>query len=172
MTVEENMTSGNRALQRVIKNHADAKNAMYREDIGNIDFVWGFAGVGKKFKRGYGVAHILAKHVPESGENLLHHIVDTIAQGKITVRQAKKESTQSRVLIEYKGYTALLSLGEPPENAWLLTGWENFSPNVKKEASNANGEGNGSTVATATTPMRSRRDGADASNVNPSITHD
>lgn len=40
---------------------------MYREDVGDIDFVWGTEGCGAKFKGGYGIAHIIAKRNAEDG---------------------------------------------------------------------------------------------------------
>ena len=166
MTTEENIAHGKKAMKYVMETHEDVKAAMYRSDTGEIDFVWGTPGTGPKFKKGYGIAHILAKHVPESGDGLLDDIVETIAKGEIIARHSKKESTQTRILIGYNVYTALLSLSDGVKNTWLLTGWENFDGNGnKKETSTANGEGNGSTAATAATPMRSRRDGEDASPV-------
>lgn len=159
--VEENIARGMRAMQKVIETHEDVHHAMYRDDTGAIDFIWGFAGKGEKFKQGYGVAHILAKHVPESGEDLPYKIVETIAKGKIARVQAAQGSAQPRLALEYNGHTALLSMGNGDNNAWLLTGWEIFD-DMQKRASSANGEGNGSTAATATAPMRTRRDGEDA----------
>ncbi len=159
--VEENIARGMQAMQKVIETHEDVHHAMYRDDTGAIDFIWGFAGKGEKFKQGYGVAHILAKHVPESGENLPYKIVETIAKGKIARVQAARGSAQPRLVLEYDGHTALLSMGNGDNNAWLLTGWEIFD-DMQKRASSANGEGNGSTAATATAPMRTRRDGEDA----------
>ena len=164
MTTEENIEKGQQAMHHVVEKHDNVKNAMYRNDTDSIDFVWGTPGIEPKFKKGYGIAHILAKHVPESGERLLEAIVETIARGNVIERQSKKESTQSRILIGWMGYTALLSLGDETKNTWLLTGWENFDKKChKKETSNASGEGNGSAAATATTPMRSHRDGEDVS---------
>ena len=159
--VEENIEHGMQAMSAVITKHNDVTNAMYRPDIGAIDFVWGTPGKGKNFKHGYGIAHILAKHVPESGENLPDKIVETIAKGKITRVQVASKKGQSRLALEYNGHTALLSMGSNRNNTWLLTGWENFD-DTQKRASSANGEGNGSTAATATAPMLTRRDREDA----------
>ena len=159
--VEENIARGMRAMQKVIETHEDVHHAMYRDDTGAIDFIWGFAGKGEKFKQGYGVAHILAKHVPESGEDLPYKIVETIAKGKITRVQTLAGSSQPRLVLEHDGYTAILSLSNGENSTWLLTGWEDFK-DARKRASSANGEGNGSTAATATAPMRTRRDGEDA----------
>ena len=161
IAVKENIARGMWAMQKVIETHEDVHHAMHRDDMGAIDFIWGLAGKGEKFKQGYGVAHILAKHVPESGENLPYKIVETIAKGRVARVQAARGSAQPRLALEYDGHTALLSMGNGDNNAWLLTGWEIFD-DMQKRASSANGEGNGSTAATATAPMRTRRDGEDA----------
>ena len=147
-------------MRTVVATHQDVPNAMNRPDIGTIDFVWGKAGQGAKFKKGNGIAHILAKHVPESGAQLLDRIVETIAKGDVIQEKTAGGSTQSRLVLEHNGYVALLSMNDE-SGGWLLSGWETYD-NMKKRGSSANGEGDGSTVATATAPMRSRRGGEDA----------
>ena len=147
-------------MQTVVATHQDVTNAMERSDVGAIDFVWGTPGKGAKFKQGKGIAHILAKHVPESGTQLLDKIVETIAKGEVIQEKTAGGSTQSRLVLEHNGYVALLSMNDD-SGAWLLSGWETYD-SMKKRASSASGEGDGSTVATATAPMRSRRDGEDA----------
>ena len=159
-SIAENIERGKKAMQTVVATHQDVTNAMERPDVGVIDFVWGNAGKGAKFKQGKGVAHILAKHVPESGTELLDQIVETIARGEIIQERTAGGSTQPRLVLEHNGYVALLSLNSE-DNAWLLSGWEKYD-SIQKRASSASGEGDGSTVATATAPMRSRRDGEDA----------
>jgi hypothetical protein len=167
--VAENIENGKKAMQTVVATHQDVKNAMERSDVGAIDFVWGEAGKGAKFKQGKGIAHILAKHVPESGSELLDKIVETIAKGEVIQEKTAGGSTQSRLVLEHNGYVALLSMNDD-SGAWLLSGWETYD-SMKKRTSSASGEGDGSTVATATAPMRSRRDGEDAlssvSNISP-----
>ena len=158
--VQENIARGKKAIRTVVATHQDVPNAMNRPDIGTIDFVWGKAGQGAKFKKGNGIAHILAKHVPESGAQLLDRIVETIAKGNVIQEKTAGGSTQSRLVLEHNGYVALLSMNDE-SGGWLLSGWETYD-NMKKRASSANGEGDGSTVATATAPMRSRRGGEDA----------
>ena len=160
MRVQENIARGKKAMQTVVATHQDVTNAMERSDVGAIDFVWGTPGKGAKFKQGKGIAHILAKHVPESGTQLLDKIVETIAKGEVIQEKTEGGSTQSRLVLEHNGYVALLSMNDD-SGAWLLSGWETYD-SMKKRASSASGEGDGSTVATATAPMRSRRDGEDA----------
>lgn len=60
------------------------KNAMFRSDIGNVDFVWGIPENGNKFKHGYGIAHIIAKRNSENGSGIetVKKIVEVIARAK------------------------------------------------------------------------------------------
>ena len=159
-SIAENIERGKQAIQKCVDTQQDVPNAMERPDVGVIDFVWGNAGKGAKFKQGKGIAHILAKHVPESGSELLDKIVETIAKGEVIQEKTAGGSTQSRLVLEHNGYVALLSMNDD-SGAWLLSGWETYD-SMKKRTSSASGEGDGSTVATATAPMRSRRDGEDA----------
>ena len=171
-----NIKRGNEAAQYLIREHAAGRDtmvhgAMQRPGIGYIDFVWGAPGKGTRFKRGYGLAHIIAKHVPESGESLIPKIVETIAKGTEVVEQqaGKGETRSSRIRITYDGHTALLSAAEKNKNAWLLTGWEeNDHIEQRKAESRVRGEGNGPSASTSSTPMRSRRGsgGDSASNSN------
>ncbi len=52
----------------------EAKGALYRKDIGDIDLVWGKSG-----PNGYGVAHILESH----GENTVRNIPNIIKNGVV-----------------------------------------------------------------------------------------
>ena len=167
VTEEDNISNGKEAMQRVIENHEDVGNAMYRDDVGFIDFVWGNAGRGKKFKGGYGIAHIIAKRNADfengrstvDGETTVKKLVDVIAKGKdITMQNtSNNDTTSARMKIHYDGYTAVLSMSDKNKNTWLLTGWEDEKTAQKKEVPvNANGEGNGSTAATPDMPMRTR----------------
>lgn len=152
-TVEENMERGTAAMNEVIENHTDYLNAMYRPEVGGISFYWGMPGKGKKFKGGYGISHIIAKH----GDSTAKAMVKTIAKGEIVKRQEATEG--SRVLIQHEGYTAVLSLYKDREiQTWLLTGWENT-----KEVSDATGEVYDSTGATANGPTRFQSEGAETS---------
>lgn len=165
VSVEENIANGRNAMDKVIAEQADVHHAMYRKDVGEIDFVWGMPGTGEKFKRGYGVSHIIAKRNAENGRGAetAYKLVEVIAKGEVVGKNTMGNHTQPRMLILYDGYVALLSLSDGKKNTWLLSGWETYKSMNKKEASNANGEGDGSTVATSDAPMRSRRVGDDAS---------
>lgn len=161
--------NGKKAIRKCAETHEDVRDAMYRPDTGSIDFVWGEPGRGAKFKRGFGLAHILAKHKPESGKALLEKIVETIALGTETERQeSDHEKGQTRLKIHYQGFTAVLSLATGQQNTWLLTGWEDGTS--KKEAPvYAGGEGYDSTAATTDGPTLTRPAGGTGTSINSII---
>lgn len=140
MTVDENISRGKNALQSIIENHNDIKNAMYRDDIGKIDFVWGTPGTGAKFKRGYGLSHIIAKRDSETGDGvaIANKLIEVIAKGTDVDRQnALHGSGEYRIRIHFDGYTAILSSATKEHNSWLLTGWVNNQvKSSKKKESN------------------------------------
>ncbi len=162
---EDNIANGRNALFSLLRiasaseNSQDLKieNAMYRTDIGSIDFVWGVPGTGKKYKRGYGISHIIKKRDAENGSGLktANKLVEVIAKATIVEIQNNPVSRgNGRIKLVYDGYTAVLSQSETG-NHWLLTGWED----AKETTTRANGEVRDSTVATAVTPTLSRRNG-------------
>lgn len=161
--IEGNIQRGNQAAEYILREHAKGNDttvhgAMHRPDIGYIDFLWGTPGKGAKFKKGYGLAHILAKHGAESGEGILAKIVETIAKGTdIEEQKALHGQGEKRIRIHYDGYTAVLSSAKE-KNSWLLTGWEDYDRIKQKEAgAHARGEGNDSTAPTASAPTLTRR---------------
>lgn len=161
--IEGNIQRGNQAAEYILREHAKGNDttvhgAMHRPDIGYIDFLWGTPGKGAKFKKGYGLAHILAKHGAESGEGILAKIVETIAKGTdIEEQKALHGQGEKRIRIHYDGYTAVLSSAKG-KNSWLLTGWEDYDRIKQKEAgAHARGEGNDSTAPTASAPTLTRR---------------
>lgn len=158
-----NIQRGNEAVKHLIREHAAGRDttvhgAMHRPDVGYIDFPWGTPGKGAKFKKGYGLAHILAKHGPESGRGILSKIVETLAKGTdIELQRYPMKGVQARIKIHYRDYTAILSDKNGKKNAWLLTGWED---DAKKGASaHALGEVRDSAEATANAPTLTRRAG-------------
>ena len=91
--------------------------AFYRQDIGNIDLVWGKVWQGKNGNiQGYGLSKIKKKH-PEITAKILN---DIITNGEIKMR--KNEATQ----IFYKGHKVLLKQnwnGESLKNKWVVTAY-------------------------------------------------
>lgn len=171
VSVEENIANGQKAIERIIETHEDIENAMYRDDTGNIDFVWGREGTGAKFKHGYGLAHIIAKRNSENGNGIetAKKLVEVIAKGtKVERQESQNGDGEARLKIHYDGYTAVLSLSRD-KNTWLLTGWEDNDAGSKKATVNASGEGYDSTTATTATPTLTRRNGETVASVTKSV---
>lgn len=145
LMIEQAKTSSN--PENLVK-----KNVMYRSGIGQIDFVWGKPGNGEKFKGGYGLSHIIAKH----GESTARKAIETIAKGTDYNKQGNDytNNTQYRLRLHYDGCTAILSK-DPDINHWLLTAWDN----KEETAISATGEVRDSLGATAATPTLNRHSG-------------
>ncbi|MBQ6431013.1 MAG: hypothetical protein IJJ99_03955 [Oscillospiraceae bacterium] len=156
---EENIKNGTDALNWLIEQAKESddpeslirRNAMYRSDIGQIDFVWGKPGKGEKLRSGYGISHIIARH----GETTAQKAVEVLAKGVEYDKQRNDNTNPSdyRLRLYYDGYTAVLVKDE--NSHWLLTAWENDV----KTAVSAAGEVYGSSGATAVTPTHTRRNG-------------
>ena len=162
---EDNIRDGKAAVKKLLEEAQTSsdpegliiKNAMYRSDLGFIDFKWGTPGKGNRYKGGYGISHILEKRNAENGRGniVLDKIVQAIAKAEDAELQHSNNLSgeHNRVRLHYGDTTVILSK-DPGENHWLLTGWEN-----RKAAANAIGEGNDSSDATTVTPTRTRRNG-------------
>ncbi len=141
-------------MDRVISEHIDVLDTMYREDLGGISFYWGNTGRGRRFKGGEGVAKIIAKH----GENVARMMPGVLAKGKAGKPYIGTRGGDPRVNVEYGDHTAVLSLYRfGDRRTWLLTGWENY------KASDDAGSiyGPAGTTHTEATPLR-RGEGAEA----------
>lgn len=161
----KNMHDGKAAVDSLIEQSITSsdpeslviKNAMYRSDIGYIDFKWGRPGKGSRFKGGYGLSHVIAKRNAENntGIKTAYKIVEVIAKATSSDTQTNNQVTtgHNRIRLYFDGYTAVLSKS-PTENSWLLTGWED-----EKTATSAIGEVYDSTDATAVETTRFRRNG-------------
>ena len=126
VSVEENIANGKKAIEKVIRTHEDVHSAMHRDDVGDIDFLWGYEGdPKKKYKNGYGVSHIIARRNIQGldGEAIAKLMPEVIARGK---KQAG--INDSRVEFHYDEYMAVLSKnqmeGVPEGNKWLVTGFK------------------------------------------------
>lgn len=165
----ENISNGNAAISKLIEKAKTAdnpsdlveKNVMYRSDIGNIDFKWGTPGVGVKFKKGYGLSHIIAKRDSENGNGVeaAYRMVEVIARSTEVIAQSNDFSSpeNERLKMIYDDAEAILTKSSDGRR-WLLTGWDN-----KKEViAYADGEVSDSSDATAVNPTQTRLDGVDA----------
>lgn len=118
VSVETNIANGKKALERVIETHEDVENAMYREDVGDIDFVWGNEGTKEKdYENGYGIAKIIKKH----GKVDAMKIPSVIATGNVVKRSENRmtidsaDDTGMRVIIRFDW--------DGKRRNWLLTGY-------------------------------------------------
>ena len=135
---------GERAVRQVLNSKRNVPNAMYRKEIGGIDFLYGKAGdPAKKFAGGYGIAHILAKH----GQEAVDMIPTVIARGKMS------QKYRDRVYFSMDHYMATVRLDfDGQKRTWLVTNFEKYankkdSPATEDFArSAANSDGASSTV--------------------------
>ena len=159
----ENIRRGQAAMEKVIAEQTDVMDAMHRDDLGSISFLWGEPGRGDKFKGGWGVSHLIAHRNAQGydGEAVARKMVEVIAQGEITKRYAEGSADQERVNITHKGYEAHLGLFRYGQRmTWLITGYE-----VTKKAPDVSGEGSGSSGTTLLADIpRTDEEGAGAFN--------
>ena len=165
----ENISKGQAAIDQLFREAETAENpeelaikgAMYRSDLGPIDFKWGRPGMGKNFKHGFGLAHLFAKRNAETGNGreAANKMAEVIAKATdVDIQHSTDKQNKSyRARLHYDGNTAVLAK-EPNSNHWLLTGWEDNN----ETAAYATGEVHDSSGATAATPTRTRRDGGNA----------
>ena len=138
VSVEENIANGEKAVEKVISEHTDVIDAMKRDDVGGISFYYGTPGTGKKFKKGYGIAHMIAKRNSEGvdGEAFVKRLPEVIAKGKIAERQTAPNG--DRVLVKYGDITTVLSLyKDGNRQTWVVTGWDDSVFENKKETTSS-----------------------------------
>lgn len=139
-SVQANIKRGTEAMNKAITTKADVKRAMYRNDIGWIDFVWGDTGIIKtngKTKGAKGISHIIEARIrkdkmsyDEVVEMLTHNIVETIAQGS-TADAYNSSNGVKNIKITHKGYFVALRKAEG-SNAWVITAFEIFEDGTGK----------------------------------------
>ncbi|HEZ1639542.1 TPA: PLxRFG domain-containing protein [Neisseria meningitidis] len=155
---DANIRRGRAAMNRALVEKADVRRAMYRNDIGWIDFVWG--GTGRvlpngKTKGAMGLAHVIESRMRKDGMGrdevvgmLTNDIVEAIARGKVYKHVVNGNS--ERLQLRHNGYEANL-IKNARNNAWLITGYELYQ-------NGADGVGFDTSAATHTTPTPARRD--------------
>ncbi len=120
------------AMRQAISTHNDVRHAVYRADIGYVDFVWGSEGeqpsASGRRTGAKGIAHIIEARIRKDGlsqkqaERVAEEIARVVATGKL--KQSRVVAGTSNVQITDGKHTAVL-VREPGTDAWLLTGWEN-----------------------------------------------
>ena len=144
-SVKANITRGRERMTQAILNKADVKRAMYNNEFGWVDFVWGDDGVTKgknRFgePRGRGIAHIFEARMRKDSlseqqvtQMLINDIVDTIAKGE--AKKSERNGTQ-RLELNYRKpvdnkIQRVILTKEKGGNAWLLTGYEVYGDKAK-----------------------------------------
>lgn len=126
-----NIRRGRAAMNRALLEKADVRRAMYRNDIGWIDFVWGSTGrvlPNGKTKGAMGLAHVIESRMRKDGMSrdevagmLIGRVVDTIAKGG-TGRIYRSGNSES-MFVEYNGNRATL-VKNKGSNGWLMNAFE------------------------------------------------
>ena len=129
--VERETFFAKKAMDFVLASNKDVKYAVCRTDIdGNfIHFLWGEEGNAENdFKKGYGIAKIIAKRIKEGHEatEILHKIAEVLALGKIN--RIFGPDKNRRIELEYDSHIAFVNeyQNETKYN-WLLTGFKRKS---------------------------------------------
>ncbi len=145
------------AMRQVIETHRDVPSAVQRDDLGDIDFIWGDEGksptASGKRKGAKGVAHILEARMRKDGlsadeaQRIAQEVARVVVQGEV-VNQAEVGGTQKTALSD-GAYTAWL-VKEAETNHWLLTGWEEI------KGSDVSGKGHDKTGTTHSKPTPTR----------------
>ena len=113
---KDNLQRGNRAMDRALRQRADVQKAMYRKEVGRIDFEWGTPGdKAQDYAGGAGISHIVAKHGAEDARA----IPEVLAKGKIAPHV---EGPEKR-LVTHGSYTVSLAKNNS-RSAWVLTGYK------------------------------------------------
>lgn len=119
-SVTANITRGKAAMNKAIMEKTTVHRAMYRNDLGWVDFEYG--------SDKQGIKHIIKRRMESDGmtyDEVVHMLVDTIvqtiAQGSTQRRTERGLST--RINIVFNSHEASLIKREG-SNAWLLTAFE------------------------------------------------
>lgn len=151
----ENYRHGIDAVDTVIRTHSDVQKAMHRDELGDIDFLWGDnpGTPEKNYHDGGGLLHILLARQAEGmteqqAKEFTVKIVEAIAFGTFEPNTLKSE--RSRAIIEHNGIKVVLAkkYGALKQN-WVVTGY--------KVSSDVTGKGSGLPRSTQPLPMPSRQ---------------
>lgn len=138
-SVQANIKRGMEAMNKAITTKADVKRAMYRNDIGWIDFVWGSTGILKangKTKGAMGISHIIEARMRKDGmsydevvEMLVTTTVETIAKGGVFARFEQGGATKLQLVLDNHLVNLVKNKGS---NAWVITAFEMFEDGTGK----------------------------------------
>ncbi|OOR84929.1 hypothetical protein B0180_02035 [Moraxella canis] len=138
-SVQANIKRGTEAMNKAITTKADVKRAMYRNDIGWVDFVWGSTGILKangKTKGAMGISHIIEARMRKDGmsydevvDMLTNATVDTIAKGRVLDRFEQGGATKLQLVLDNHLVSLIKNQGS---NAWMITAFELFEDGTGK----------------------------------------
>ena len=118
LSEKDNLRRGVKALRSVIRNKKDMRKAMFRKEVGQIDFLWGTPGnKSAGFKGGWGISHALAKH----GVRDVMKIPFALAMGKVMKHPSGRADKK---LVVYKNFELSL-FRENKRRSWVMTGFTN-----------------------------------------------
>ena len=136
----ENVQRGLAAVDLVIEQALRGQpgvlvNAMHRNDVGAITFLFGKPGIpSKKYRKGGGLSHLIAKH----GVEIVDDVIETIAKGTPVERVGY--GSDKRLVLHYRGHEAVLSLyREEGRETWLLTGFKTGPTDINFDLSELKG---------------------------------
>ncbi len=157
----ENIRRGQAAMEKVIAEQTDVMDAMHRDDLGSISFLWGEPGDAPYYMNGSGISHILAKRSAEGidAEKFLMDMVEVIANGDIGDEYGRRGG-RPRIDITKGPITAVLGKVRNGEKVtWVVTGWDERVPPLKKPRSDTPGRDQGlpgATLSETTPPVTER----------------
>lgn len=130
---DANIRRGRAAMNRALVEKADVRRAMYRNDIGWIDFVWGSTGrvlPNGKTKGAMGLAHVIESRMRKDGMSrdevvgmLIGRVVETIARGEV-LRTVEGGKTK-RLEVSLQGNIVQL-VKSKGSNTWVLTAFDGY----------------------------------------------
>ena len=134
---------GKNAIRKLLaERQGQVAGAFEREELGDIDLVWGEVKTANGDIKGYGLSKIEAKHINDFAnfkgdtpqEKLINGISEIIEKGEI-----KPRSGQDGVNIEYNGFIIGINKGfnGAGDNKWVVTAFDNSVSIAEKKAKTA-----------------------------------
>ena len=152
--MNENIRRGRAAMEKVIAEHTDVMDAMYRDELGSIAFLWG--------NKGAGIAHILKYHIPDgtAPQDFMRTLVDIIAEGDVGEEYPIQNGRKRRVNITKGPYTVVLGKEYDGKKVnWVVSGWDEEVPDKRVPSSDAPDKGqdfSGTTLSETTSSVTER----------------
>ena len=140
-SVKANITRGRNAMNTAITEKRTVHRAMYRNELGWIDFEWGDTGrirPNGKTSGGMGLSHIIEARMRKDGltyqntvKMLVVDIVRVIAEGAETKRVYNEKQKETRLTLDHDNHEVIL-IKKKGNNGWVVSGDEKFSTDNNK----------------------------------------